>query len=194
MRTGTVEIGDKVYNVQIAETDEEKATGLQGVTELGENEGMLFEFSPEGELTEFWMQDTPLPLDIVFIDLNGVVKAVKQGIPNSEDILSEDGISNVLEVNANSGIQVGDEVFFDDGETEVNEMYVIGTDGKPQMTLVGGERIINRDETKRLVNKAKKAYKSKSDKDYLALGKYMHQILDGQNSRPEEWISGPNNT
>ena len=37
-----IEIGDKVYNVEIARTEEEKMKGLQGKTSLASDEGMLF--------------------------------------------------------------------------------------------------------------------------------------------------------
>ena len=68
-------------------------------------------------------------------------------------------------------------------------MYVIGPDGQPQMELIGGERIISRRETKELIRKAKQAKKSKSELDYKKLGRYMFRILDGQNSRPEEYVN-----
>jgi len=57
-------------------------------------------------------------------------------------------------------------------------MLVIGSDGKPQMQIVGGERIFSRRSTKVLIKKAKKADKSKEDKDYKALGKYAFKELD----------------
>ena len=46
------------------------------------------------------------------------------------------------------------------------------------MDLKGGERIVSRRETKVLIKKAKKAYKSKSDNDYKTLGKYMFKVFD----------------
>ena len=62
-----IEIGDKKYNVEVAQTDEEKTKGLQGKKELAEDEGMLFIYD-EPQTVGFWMQDTDIPLDIVFID------------------------------------------------------------------------------------------------------------------------------
>jgi len=46
------------------------------------------------------------------------------------------------------------------------------------MDLVGGERIVSRKETKVLIRKAFKAYKSQEDKDYKSLGKYMFKVLN----------------
>jgi hypothetical protein len=47
------------------------------------------------------------------------------------------------------------------------------------MSLEGGERIVSRKESVILIKKALKAYTSKEDKDYKALGKYMFKILKG---------------
>lgn len=62
-----VKIGNKEYKVKIASTDEEKAKGLQGVESLPEDEGMLFIYE-EPQTVGFWMEDTEIPLDIIFID------------------------------------------------------------------------------------------------------------------------------
>ena len=62
-----IEIGDKKYNVEVAQTDEEKTKGLQGKKELAEDKGMLFIYD-EPQTVGFWMQDTDIPLDIIFID------------------------------------------------------------------------------------------------------------------------------
>ena len=71
-------------------------------------------------------------------------------------------------------------------------MYILGSDGKPQMDLVGGERIISIKETKSLISKAKRANKSKKDSDYKKLGKYIFKILKKQDERKPEYVSGPN--
>ena len=68
------------------------------------------------------------------------------------------------------------------------KMYILDLEGNSQMTLVEGERIISRIETRELIRKAKKANRSKKDLDYKKLGKYMIKVLDGQNSRPEEYV------
>ena len=89
------------------------------------------------------MKDTSIPLDIIFVDENNTVISVKQGEPNSEEYISEDNVKYVIELNANSGIKSGDKVVFEDyteiiNGLDVNKMYVIGEDGKPQMELFGG--------------------------------------------------------
>ena len=98
-----IEIGDKKYNVEVAQTDEEKTKGLQGKKELAEDEGMLFIYD-EPQTVGFWMQDTDIPLDIIFIDEDFEVISVYKGQPHDETIAEEDDVQFVLEVNQGSGI------------------------------------------------------------------------------------------
>lgn len=199
MKETIIKISDKIYLVQIAETEEERETGLSKTEKLDQDSGMLFVI-PEGQgQVAFTMEDMSYDLDLIFINEDDEVYDVQYGKAGSKDpIIStgEDIIKYVLEVNPNSGIKVGDELEFTDcpdceevDEEEVSKMYVIGPDGQPQMELVGGERIISRRETKELIRKAKQAKKSKSELDYKKLGRYMFRILDGQNSRPEEYVN-----
>ena len=62
-----ISINKKVYNVKVAQTEEEMEKGLQGVKALKDDEGMLFVF-PESQEVSFWMKDTDIPLDIIFIN------------------------------------------------------------------------------------------------------------------------------
>lgn len=199
MKETIINISDKIYLVQIAETEEERETGLSKTEKLDQDSGMLF-VMPEGQgQVAFTMEDMSYDLDLIFINEDDEVYDVQYGKAGSKDPIistSEDIVKYVLEVNPNSGIKVGDELEFTDcpdceevEDVEVDKMYVIGPDGQPQMELVGGERIISRRETKELIRKAKQAKKSKSELDYKKLGRYMFRILDGQNSRPEEYVN-----
>jgi uncharacterized membrane protein (UPF0127 family) len=199
MKETIINISDKIYLVQIAETEEERETGLSKTEKLDQDSGMLF-IMPEGQSqVAFTMEDMLYDLDLIFINEDDEVYDVQYGKAGSKDpIIStgKDTVKYVLEVNPNSGIKIGDELEFTDcpdceevDEEEVNKMFVIGPDGQPQMELVGGERIISRRETKELIRKAKQAKKSKLDLDYKKLGRYMFRILDGQNSRPEEYVN-----
>lgn len=189
-------VGNKKYDVEVAENEEERMKGLQEVIEMDDDEGMLFIF-PEPQHVDFWMKDTEIPLDIIFINSDLEVISVKQGEPMSEDFISEDNVQYVLEVNQNSGIEEGDDVILDyeedDEEYEAAKMYVLGSDGQAQYELVGGERIFSRPNTKVLVSKAKKAYKTKSDSDYKALGRQVFKYLEKQNSNEPEYTSLPDN-
>ena len=199
MQETIINISDKIYLVQIAETESEREIGLSKTEKLDQDSGMLF-IIPEGQSqVAFTMEDMSYDLDLIFINEDDEVYDVQYGKAGSKDPIistSEDMVKYVLEVNPNSGIKIGDELEFTDcpdceevEDKEVDKMYVIGPDGQPQMELVGGERIISRKETKELIRKAKQAKKSKSDLDYKKLGRYMFRILDGQNSRPEEYVN-----
>lgn len=199
MKETIIKISDKIYLVQLAETEEERETGLSKTEKLDQDSGMLF-VMPEGQSqVAFTMEDMSYDLDLIFINEDDEVYDVQYGKAGSKDPIistSENLVKYVLEVNPNSGIKVGDELEFTDcpdceevDEEEINKMYVIGPDGQPQMELIGGERIISRRETKELIRKAKQAKKSKSELDYKKLGRYMFRILDGQNSRPEEYVN-----
>lgn len=181
-----INIGDKEFEVEVVSTDEEKAKGLQGITELPESEGMLFEYD-EPQTVTFWMKDTLIPLDVIFIGDDYEVKSVHRADPLSEELMEEDDVLYVLEVNRDSGIMEGDELDIEDEDNNV-EMSVIGPDGQSQMELEGGERIFSRKNTRTLVKMAKRAYESKSDKDYKALGRKVFKYLDTQDSNKPEYV------
>lgn len=183
----TIHIGDKEYNVKEAHTEEEKRKGLQEVIELPKNEGMLFFFDEPQEVS-MWMQNTLIPLDIIFINEDNEVIKVVQGIPNNETPIVVQDTLYVLEVNVNSGIKEGDELEIeDDGPI----MKVLAQDGTSQMSLFGGERIFSRKNTVVLIRKAKKADKTKSENDLRALGRYMFKCIKGQDERPAEYVKSP---
>ncbi len=187
----SIEIGDKKYKVKEAKTEEEKMKGLQDIESLPENEGMLFYYDSPQDVA-YWMKDTKVPLDIVFINDDEEVISVKQGKPLSEDLIEEDNVLYVLEVNRGSGIQPGDELDIEDEEEEDdNTMKVLASDGTIQMELEGGERIFSRKNTKVLIKFAKKAYKTKDDKDYKALGKRLFKYLHIQDTNEPEYVESP---
>ena len=185
-----IKIGDKEYKVKEATSTEEKAKGLQGIKELPEDEGMLFYFDPPEDV-QFWMKDVDIPLDIVFIDDDEKVIKVQEGIPNDETFIEAPDVAYVLEVNANSGIQVGDELDIDDEEEKGPVMKVLAQDGSDQYELWGGERIFSRRNTKVLIKKAKKANATQEDRDYKALGKYIFKCIKTQDTRDPEYVSAP---
>lgn len=186
-----IEIGDKQYKVKVAKSEDEKMKGLQNIESLPENEGMLFIYDSPQDVA-YWMKDTKIPLDIIFINDDEEVVSVKQGQPLSEDLIEEDGILYVLEVNQNSGIQPGDELDIEEDEEENNDtMKVLASDGTIQMELEGGERIFSRKNTKVLIKYAKKAYRTKEDKDYKALGKRLFKFLHIQDTNEPEYVEAP---
>lgn len=183
-----IRIANKKYKVQVAETDEEKQKGLQGVTSLPEDEGMLFVFEEPDEIS-FWMKDTKIPLDVIFIDEDLQVISVQQGIPENEEFMTENNVNFVLEVNQNSGIKVGDELEFSpESKVNMNKMQVLDSNGNVQMELNGGERIFSRSNTKTLIKFAKKASATQKDSDYKALGKRIFKFLETQSNNEPEYV------
>ena len=75
---GGEEIGS-LY-VENSSTSYEISKGLQGRESLPENTGMLFVYEEEGK-REFWMKDTKIPLDIIFIDGNNTILHVEEASP-----------------------------------------------------------------------------------------------------------------
>ena len=183
-----VEINDKEYDVKVATASDEMSKGLQNVKELPEDEGMLFIFE-EPQTVGFWMKDTEIPLDIIFIDEDLEVLSIYKGQPNNQDIVEEDNVKYVLELNINSGVSVGDEVELEDeDDDEVGKMIVLASNGETQMELEGGERIFSRKNTRVLIKQAKKADLSKTDADYKRLGKSMFKYLKIQDGNDPEYV------
>ena len=210
METQILKINNKEYLAYIARTDEEKERGLQGVASLetdseGREEGMLFVYD-EPQHLDFWMKDCDLDLSIIFIDSNGVVISNQHGIPESEELISEDNAQYVFECNVTADINTGDQTSLgktieetDPDEDEsledeypdlpVNHLVIYGPDGLPQGYLKGGERIFSIKSSKVIIRKAKRAYKSQSDTDFKALGRYVFKEMAAQDKRPAEYTS-----
>lgn len=110
---------EKCFNVEIAESDEERQKGLMFREELSEDSGMLFIFDSEGKYG-FWMKNTPIHLDIIWINSDLEVVYIAEAVPCSEDPCEiyepgEDALY-VLEVNSGVmdeiGVEIGDRVKF----------------------------------------------------------------------------------
>jgi len=110
-----VRIADKTFNVEIADTPEERSKGLMSRLALARNHGMLFVFEDSAPRS-FWNQDTLIPLDVIFIN-NYQVVAVEQ-LPKFEQVAGPITVSPaaearyVLELNQGSGIKIGDSAEF----------------------------------------------------------------------------------
>lgn len=182
-----IKVADKVFDVEVVETSEDKKKGLSGVSYLPDNEGMLFMYDDE-EQRSYWMKDTIIPLDIIGISDDMEVASIYQGNPNDETPIIFEA-QYVLEVNINSGIQIGDEVEFEDEESPTNnKMLILDENGEVQMELDGGERIFSRKNTRVLVKLAKHAWKTKKDVDYKRLGKKVFKFLDIQESNDPQYV------
>lgn len=88
-------------DIEIADDEESRATGLMFRDKMDQSEGMLFVF-PNEELQSFWMKNTILPLDIIFVNSKmEIVKIQKNAEPYSKESLpSVKPAQYVVEVNA----------------------------------------------------------------------------------------------
>ena len=107
--------GVQVFSVEMATTEQEKETGLMYRKELPDGRGMLFDFSPEQQIS-MWMKNTYIPLDMIFIRADGrILRIAENTEPQSTRIIPSGGLAKgVLEVIAGTakkyGIQPGDRV------------------------------------------------------------------------------------
>lgn len=105
------------FATELAASQEEQAKGMMFRTQMGDDEGMLFpSYSPQ--VRSFWMKNTPLPLDIIFIGPNKRITNIEAGVPYSLDSVTSRGFSiGVLEIRGGLsqelGIKAGDLVEFE---------------------------------------------------------------------------------
>jgi len=103
------------FTVEIAADDASRDKGLMYRTTLPPDAGMLFEY-PKPVLAVFWMKNTPLSLDMIFIKQDGTISTIATDtIPYSEDkIPASEPVRAILEIGggraAALGIQPGDKV------------------------------------------------------------------------------------
>ena len=90
------------FSVERATTIEQQRLGLSNRTELANDHGMLFIFEPPRE-TYFWMKNTFIPLDIIYINENLSISGIKEGaLPcqtNCPLHESKQPVKYVLEIN-----------------------------------------------------------------------------------------------
>ena len=107
--------GPVAFTAEVASDPPSQEKGLMYRTELAPDAGMLFDFHSPQMLT-FWMKNTKLPLDIIFISADGTIFTIAaNAVPYSEAIIPSNGPERaVLEINggraAALGIAPGDQV------------------------------------------------------------------------------------
>lgn len=193
----TVIIGKKQYDVQFAVSDEEKEQGLSKLAALPKDQGMLFVYDEPQEELYYTCEEMEFPIDIIFLNEDLEVIDVFEMDAHDPDLAMSKNAQYVLEVNAKSGIEEGEELEMEDDDFTDSEkedikhskMLVLDENGDVQMKLFGGERIVSRIETRKLIKAALKAFHSDEDTDYKKVGTLIFKILDGQDSREPEYVT-----
>lgn len=97
---------DASLNVEIADTESERRRGLMFREKLSIDNGMLFVF-PDEEYRGFWMKNTLIPLDMIFVDEEGRIVNIEEAVPepntSDEDLKtyrSERPVKYVIETNS----------------------------------------------------------------------------------------------
>ena len=106
--------GEQRFRVTVASTIPEQEKGLMFVRSLAPDAGMIFPYNPPQEVG-FWMKNTLIPLDMIFVGTDGRIIRVATDQPESLDTVWSGGpTAAVLEINggraAQLGIKAGDEV------------------------------------------------------------------------------------
>ncbi len=107
--------GPVAFNVEVAADGTSRAKGLMYRTTLASDAGMLFDFQ-QPDIVVFWMKNTPLSLDMLFIRADGTVSTIATDtVPYSEEkIPASEPVRAVLEINGGRamalGIRPGDKV------------------------------------------------------------------------------------
>lgn len=106
--------GDVSFRIEIADEPAERAMGLMFRKDLADDQGMLFVFD-QTQPVGFWMKNTPLPLDLLFVGTDGTVHDIQQGTPFSEAVIAAvEPVRFVLELKAGTavktGVRVGDKL------------------------------------------------------------------------------------
>lgn len=107
--------GPHVFKVEVMRSESERAYGLMNRKSLPKDHGMLFDFHSEQPVV-FWMKDTLIPLDMIFVAQNGHVVSIKHDAKPMDETLIDSGgpTLGVIELNAGEadaiGVKVGDQV------------------------------------------------------------------------------------
>ena len=99
--------GDRSFSIEVADTDAEREAGLMYRQDMADDHGMLFVFEMPQQVS-FWMRNTPMPLDLIFVGQDGKIRAIKHGEPQSDAIISPGvPVRFVLELKAGTAARNG---------------------------------------------------------------------------------------
>jgi uncharacterized membrane protein (UPF0127 family) len=101
--------GEHRFTIEVADTPDERARGLMFRESMAADAGMLFDYGSDQTGVAFWMKNTPLPLDMIFIRADGTITQVAADTTpfSLEPIASREPVRFVLEVNAGTAAKLG---------------------------------------------------------------------------------------
>lgn len=100
--------GPKRFTVQIAADEPSREKGLMFVRRMADDTGMIFDFKTPGPQA-FWMHNTYIPLDLIFIQDDGKVLKIARNAPTCSDVPIPSGgpVRTVVELNAGTADRLG---------------------------------------------------------------------------------------
>lgn len=188
-----VRIKDQIFEVDVADTEQQRLVGLSTLDTLPKGKGLIMKFAMLTD-TPIRMSDMKFPLDLIFINGNKVVEKItaQNGIP---DVIPKKKYDSVLEINAGEGsvIRVGSVVDYvgsknEDGTVDIAEggietvgsRHLLDEDGKNQMNLIGAERVFSRKDVI-------KFYKYATEKQFKKLGRLVVDSINRQDTKDPEY-------
>lgn len=192
-----VKIGNKKFALKLLITDESKRKGLKGVkaSSMPKSSGVALIFK-KPSLVSITMKGMQFPIDLIYVLEDKVVGLGSMNVGDLDKKIPKK-VTAVIELHkgASSGIKVGDNVIGEveqptvikEGgvKAEQGKLHVLDNDGKNQKDIAGRERIISRVHTNQLYNAAKKANKTKKDRDYRTVGRAVIRIVNKQNTQKQ---------
>jgi uncharacterized membrane protein (UPF0127 family) len=114
LRTINMQIGRQTFTLEVADTEPTRETGLMNRDSMPAQHGMLFVFDDE-QPRGFWMKNTRIPLDILFVNAQGKIISSKSMKPLDLQTTESDGPAKyAIELNQGAiekaGVSVGDQL------------------------------------------------------------------------------------
>lgn len=105
------DFGEARFSVELADDPQERAIGLMNRPSMPRAAGMLFIY-PSPQALSFWMRNTLIELDMLFVDATGVIRHIHHRAQPLDEtpIFGGDGLTHVLEINGGLARQLGIDV------------------------------------------------------------------------------------
>ena len=109
------QIGNMTYQLEVAETLEQKGQGLSGRKSMAKDKGMIFVF-PKTSYHAFWMKDMHFALDFIWLEGSRVVDITENVMMKADSFSGRKMHNKVIELNAGqvkaAQVKIGDSVYF----------------------------------------------------------------------------------